>query len=74
MSDRRTTPDTFAALLAALLRRGGLTAYALARRSGVSKQALSKLLSGDSRPSWHTVCRLADALGVSTESFRTHAE
>jgi transcriptional regulator with XRE-family HTH domain len=67
-------PDTFAALLAALLRREGLTAYALAQRSGVSKQALSKLLSGDSRPSWDTVVKLADALGVSTESFRPHAE
>lgn len=68
------SPGPFAARLASLLGEAGLTAYALAQRSGVSKQALSKLLSGDSRPSWETVCRLADALGVSTESFRTHAE
>jgi transcriptional regulator with XRE-family HTH domain len=70
----KTDAVTFAARLASLLGEAGLTAYALARRSGVSKQALSKLLSGDSRPSWDTVVKLADALGVSTESFRTHAE
>lgn len=62
-------PDAFAARLALLMREAGLTAYRLSQLSGVSQQALSKLLAG-SKPSWPTVCRLADGLGVSTEAFR----
>jgi transcriptional regulator with XRE-family HTH domain len=69
MSPRKQS-DAFAARLRALIAESGLSAYALARKSGVSKQSLSRLLSGDSKPSWETVCRLAEALGVSTDAFR----
>jgi len=62
-------PHDFAARLRPLMARAGLTAYALARKSGVSKQSLSKLLSGDSRPSLDTARRLAHALGVSLAHF-----
>jgi transcriptional regulator with XRE-family HTH domain len=60
---------TFAARLRVLLGRAGLTSYALARRSGVSKQSLSRILSGDSLPSWATVLKLAHALGATPNDF-----
>jgi transcriptional regulator with XRE-family HTH domain len=60
----------FAERLAAARRLAGLSQYALARRSGVSKQALSLLELGERAPTWETVQLLALALGVSTEDFR----
>jgi transcriptional regulator with XRE-family HTH domain len=65
----KNPPDDFAARLRRLLGRSGLSAYALAQRSGVSKQSLSRLLSGDSQPSLPTLLRLCRALGVSLSEF-----
>jgi transcriptional regulator with XRE-family HTH domain len=59
----------FGARLAGLMTARGLTAYALAKRSGVTKQSLSKLLQGVHAPSWETVQRLALALGVGCTAF-----
>lgn len=61
---------TFAERLRALREEAGLTMYALAKASGVSKQALSKIeaeLVGE--VSWTTVQRLAQALGAPFEAF-----
>lgn len=55
--------------LRALRDAQGLSAYALAKRSGVSKQTLSKIESGLQGPSWETVQRLAAALGVDCTTF-----
>jgi transcriptional regulator with XRE-family HTH domain len=60
---------SFAERLGALLERSGLTMYAVAKRAGVSKQNVGKLMAGTREPSWDTVQRLALALGVSTEAF-----
>jgi transcriptional regulator with XRE-family HTH domain len=55
---------TFGERLQALMNKQGLTAYALAKRSGVAKQSLSQMLQGANDPRWETVQRLALALGV----------
>jgi transcriptional regulator with XRE-family HTH domain len=47
----------------------GLTAYALSKAGGVPQQTLSNLLRGERRPTWETVCRLAEALGVTPNDF-----
>jgi transcriptional regulator with XRE-family HTH domain len=60
---------TFAELLAGLRVRAGLSQYALARRSGLSREALSRLEAGQRTPTWDTVQRLALALGVDCRSF-----
>ena len=54
----------FADRLQELRRVAGLTREQLARRAGVSPQALSKMELGAQNPSWDVVCRLADALLV----------
>lgn len=54
----------FADRLRELLERRGLTQYALAKRTGISKQVLSYLAAGLRDPSWSTVQRLAAGLGV----------
>src|SRR5689334_636444 len=54
--------DSFAKRLATLREEAGLSQYELARRSGMSKQALSNLELGNREPTWLTVRRLARAL------------
>lgn len=49
----------------------GLTQYALAKKAGISKQAMNRLENGSNQPTWDTVQLLATALGVSTEVLRT---
>ena len=61
---------TFARILSDLMRDRGMEPTALADAAGLTRQAVHKLLNG-SAPTWDTVQRLADALGVSTEAFRT---
>jgi transcriptional regulator with XRE-family HTH domain len=43
--------------------------YAQAKRTGLSKQAISKLEFGEHEPGWATLQLLSVALGVSCESF-----
>ncbi len=51
----------------------GLTQYALAKRAGISKQAMNLLESGRNQPSWETVQRIAHALGLPCERFQDPA-
>ena len=59
----------FATRLEELRQRAELTVYALAKQSGVSKQAIAKLESGANAPAWETVLKLAKALGVEVTEF-----
>jgi putative transcriptional regulator len=59
----------FATRLQELREEAGLSAYALAQRAGVSRQAISRLESGENQPSWEMVQKLALALTLSTDSF-----
>jgi transcriptional regulator with XRE-family HTH domain len=66
MADR---PSTFADRLRRLREAAGLSQYALAKLSGLSKQSLSRLELGMREPAWDTVQRLALALGVDYAAF-----
>jgi transcriptional regulator with XRE-family HTH domain len=63
--------QTFADRLRAAREKAGVTPYRLAQLSGITKQAISRLESGQSQPTWDTVQALARALGVSCEAFTT---
>jgi transcriptional regulator with XRE-family HTH domain len=63
-------PSSFAARLRQLRKRTGISAYRLAKMSGLSPQAVNRLEAGEREPTWNTVQRLADVLSVSTEDFR----
>src|SRR5689334_16011576 len=69
MEDNAMSVDTFACRLRSLRDKAGLTTYALAKRCGLTKQALYRLESGSSEPTWATVQRLAVALGVDCRAF-----
>jgi transcriptional regulator with XRE-family HTH domain len=43
--------------------------YELAKRAGVTRQALSLLEMGEREPNWETVQRLSAALGVDCREF-----
>ena len=59
----------FADCLRSLREKAGISQYRLAKRSGVSKHMVSRLELGTRQPSWETVQRLANALGVDCRSF-----
>ncbi len=70
-SDQPETLPPFALRLKALREAAGLTQSQLAERSGLHLGAVFKLEQGKREPSWATVQALCDALGVSSEEFRT---
>lgn len=63
------TESSFGERLKSLREVAGVTQYALAKRSGVTAQAISKIEQGDRDPSWSTVVKLAHALGISVADF-----
>lgn len=42
----------------------------LGERAGMAYQAIARLERGDREPTWPTVLKLAEALGVPTDEFR----
>src|SRR5262249_16874440 len=62
--------SAFAVRLAELREAAGLSQYALAKKSGLTKQALSRLEMGTRSPTWDTVQLLALALDVEPNDFR----
>ena len=66
MSDKHLA---FADRLKSLREAAGLSQYALAQRSGLTKQALSRLELGENEPTWATVQLIAAALGVDCREF-----
>lgn len=62
--------EWFAGRLKELREAAGMTQGELANKAGLTLDGLGQLERGRRQPSWETVCRLADALGVSTEAFR----
>jgi transcriptional regulator with XRE-family HTH domain len=63
------TGGSFAERLRSVRERQGVSQYALAKRTGLSKQALSQLEQGGSDPAWTTVQLLALALDVDCAAF-----
>jgi transcriptional regulator with XRE-family HTH domain len=62
---------SFAERLKALRKRADMTQEALARAADVSNATVAKLERGGGQdPNWSTVCKLADALGISVAEFR----
>jgi transcriptional regulator with XRE-family HTH domain len=59
----------FSERLKSLRETAGISQYRLAKQSGLSKQAISRLEVGLREPTWSTVQLLSAALGVSCESF-----
>ena len=50
-----------------------LSIYALAKKSGVSHQAITRLEKGRGDPNWTTATELAKALGVSVSAFEAES-
>lgn len=63
--------DDFAGRLARLRTAAGLSVPDLARKSGLSDDVLRRYEDGTRSPTWDSVQKLAAALGVPTDTFRT---
>jgi transcriptional regulator with XRE-family HTH domain len=61
--------ETFGKTLQRLIDEAGMSSYELARRAGLTRQAISYLMTGDREPTWDTVQRLAKALGLDCSAF-----
>lgn len=55
--------DTFGSRLARLRQAAGLTAYGLAKATGLDETGIRRLEAGERQPSLETARRLAEALG-----------
>lgn len=65
------TSESFSLQLKAIREREGLTQAVLATRLGYkTPNPIAEFESGRRRPTWDTLCRLADALSVSLNAFR----
>lgn len=60
----------FPGRLRTLREAANLSVAELAERAGLHRVHVHQLEAGKRAPSWATVCRLADALGVKTDDFR----
>ena len=70
---RRDETPSFADRLNLLISLSFISISELVARSGLSSQHVHQLLDGtNAKPSFEAVCKLADALGVSTEAFRSN--
>lgn len=56
------------------MRLRGITQHQLAELSGISQPSISFILNNKRSPRWETMCKLADALGVTLEHFRRDLE
>jgi transcriptional regulator with XRE-family HTH domain len=66
---------TFSSQLRALRLKAKLTQEQLARKADVTGATVAKLETDDEQdPKWTTVCKLADALGISVQEFREPQE
>src|SRR5262245_34520334 len=61
--------ETFGALLVRLREAAGMSQYELAKRTGVTRQALSYLELEGGSPTWETVQKIVKVLGLSYETF-----
>jgi transcriptional regulator with XRE-family HTH domain len=61
--------ETFGEMLVRLREAAGVSQYALAKMTGLSRQALSYLETEGGAPSWETVQKIARALGLSCAAF-----
>lgn len=62
-------PDTFSARLLALRSQAGLSPAELARRAGISRAVYSRMESGQRKPSFDTLQKIARALNCSLSVF-----
>ncbi len=63
--------NNFKEALEEQLERAGVGAYRLSQLSGVSKQTISEFLNKGKLPSWESAIRIALALNVSLDVFRS---
>jgi DNA-binding transcriptional regulator YiaG len=67
----RKLPPSFPARLTSLRTAAGLSIPDLARSSGLSDDVIRRYETGDRAPTWESVQKLAAALGVPTDTFRS---
>jgi transcriptional regulator with XRE-family HTH domain len=61
--------EAFSSQLRRLREMAGITQQELAKRAGLTTDAISRLERGDRQPSWETVLALGKALGVPCTAF-----
>lgn len=64
----------FGVRLKHLREAAGLSLSELGRRTGIAYQTIAKYERAENEPTWPTVLKLAEALGVTTDAFRPDEE
>jgi len=68
---KKSKPVPFPAILTALRESAGFSIPDLARKAGLSDDAIRLYESGTRGPSWVSIQKIATALGTTTDTFRT---
>jgi transcriptional regulator with XRE-family HTH domain len=71
LADEKQDTTGFGPRLRSLREAANLSQRQLAEMIGVVYQNIARLERGDRSPSWKTVVKLAEALGVSTDEFKS---
>ena len=72
IEDSATDPSALPMALGVIARSGNMSQ--LARRVGMSRDGLYRALSEDGNPTWSTVLKVTQALGLQIEVHREHAQ
>lgn len=72
MEDSAVDPAALPMALGVIARSGNMSE--LARRVGMSRDGLYRALSEDGNPTWSTVLKVTQALGLQIEVHREHAQ
>jgi transcriptional regulator with XRE-family HTH domain len=70
VAKREKKPTGFGDRLRAVREQAGVSLSELGRRTDIAYQTIMKYERGENEPTWPTVLKIAEALGVSTEEFR----
>lgn len=70
MGKRKRIPSGFGKQLRAIREKQGRTLAHVADAAGITFQSLGRLERGEVEPTWPTVLKLANALGVAVGKFR----
>jgi transcriptional regulator with XRE-family HTH domain len=74
VAKRRTEPTGFGAILKRLRENAGLTQGELGELCSMAYQAIARIERGAHEPTWRTVLKLAEALGVTPDAFVSDAD